>query len=185
VVERVLATPQSDEFGPDLTFIEILAVQRRSSLVAIGSFFSLDGPLGEIAKDFGGVGTPILSVGFPEQRNTKRLEGSTFRLRVCVMLLGPSPIGIGDISEKGGWDYIVSRSSDADSSDLPTSFKGFSGGPVWGMKLRRHKANRHISIEKHALLGINFYEIGTQTGDRLLRAHFIKSIYELAWKDFG
>jgi len=185
VVEHVLATPQSEEFGPDLTFIEILAVQRRASLEAIGSFCSLDGPLDNIAKNFGGVGTPIVSVGFPEGHNTQRTEGSTIRLRVAAMLVGPSVIENGDTSESGGWDYIESHFNDPSSSGPPASFKGFSGGPVWGMKLRRHKTDGHISVEKHALIGINFYEVASQSEERRMRAHFIKSIYELAWKHLG
>jgi len=183
VVERGLATPQSEEFGPDLTFIEVLAVQRRASLEAIGSFCSLDGPLGEIEKDFGGVGTPTVSVGFPEDHNTQRAEGGTVRLRVAAMLLGPSVIESGDTSENAGWDYIESHFSDPVSGRSPASLKGFSGGPVWGLKLRKHKTDGHISIERHALIGINFYEIGGQNEERRMRAHFIKSIYEVACKN--
>src|ERR1017187_1871364 len=183
VLEHVLVRPQSEEFGPDLTFIEVLAVQRRASLEAIGSFCSLDGPHSEIAKDFGGVDTPIVSVGFPEDHNAQHTEGSTIRVRAVPMLLGPSAIGNGDTSEKGGWDYIESPFNDTAWPGLPPTFNGFSGGPVWGMKLRRHKQDGHISIERHALIGINFYEIVSQSGERRMRAHFIKSIYELAWKN--
>ena len=101
------------------------------------------------------------------------------------MLLGPTAIEDGDIYEKGGWDYIDSHLRDGDWSGLPTSFKGFSGSPVWGMKLRRDKKDGRISIETHALIGINFYEMPSQNNERRMRAHFIRSIYELAWRNLG
>jgi hypothetical protein len=184
-IEHILVKPHSEEYGPDLTFIQILAVQRRASLEAIGSFYSLDHPPSEIAKDFAGVGTPVLSVGFPEGNNTERTERGRIRLRVAAMQLAPNAIEDGDISEEGGWDYIETHLNESGTSGLPTSFKGFSGGPVWGMKLRKHKKDGHISIEKHALVGINFYEVPSQNNERRMRAHFIKSIYELAWTNLG
>jgi hypothetical protein len=52
------------------------------------------------------------------------------------------------------------------------------------MELRMHKSDGHISIEKHALIGITFYEIFRQGDEGRLRAHFIKSIYDLAWRNF-
>jgi hypothetical protein len=184
-VERVLVQPHSAEFGPDLTFIEILAVERRGSLAAIGSFFPLDGRLGEIVEDFGKIGTPIVSIGFPEEKNTQRPKGTGIALKISAMLLGPSAIQNGDISEKDGWDYVVSHCNDVGSIRLPTSFRGFSGGPVWGMKLRKHKLDGHITIENAALIGINFYEMDGLSEERLMRAHFIKSIYDLAWKNLS
>jgi hypothetical protein len=42
-----------------------------------------------------------------------------------------------------------------------------------------------ISIEKHALIGITFYEIFRKGDEGRLRAHFIKSIYDMAWKKFA
>jgi hypothetical protein len=68
---------------------------------------------------------------------------------------------------------------------LPTSFAGVSGGPVWGMELKHHKSDGHISIEKHALIGITFYEIFRRGDEGRLRAHFVKSIYDMAWKNFA
>jgi len=180
-VERILAKPRSNDYGPDLTFIQILAVQRRASLEAIGSFYSLDRPPGEIAREFTGVGTPVVSIGFPEEYNTARMELGRISLRIACMQLGPSAIEVGDISEKGGWDYIETHLNESGTSGVPASFKGFSGGPVWGMKVRRHKKDRRITVEKHALIGINFYEVPSQNDERRMRAHFIKSIYELAW----
>jgi hypothetical protein len=59
-----------------------------------------------------------------------------------------------------------------------------SGGPVWGMDLLHHKNDGHISIEKHALIGITFYQVFRKGDEGKLRAHFIKSIYDTAWRNF-
>jgi hypothetical protein len=83
---------------------------------------------------------------------------------------------------RDGWDYIDKTIWYPGSPDLPTSFRGVSGGPVWGMELRIDKRDGHISIGKHALIGITFYEIYRKGDEGGLRAHFINSVYDLAWR---
>ena len=53
------------------------------------------------------------------------------------------------------------------------------------MELRKHKSDGHISIEKYALIGITFYEIYRKGDEGRLRAHFINSVYDLAWRNLG
>jgi hypothetical protein len=67
--------------------------------------------------------------------------------------------------------------------DLPATFSGVSGGPVWGMKLSKNKSDGQINIDKSALIGITFYQTELKGDERRLRAHFIKSIYDLAWRN--
>jgi hypothetical protein len=184
VVEHPLATPKCEEFGPDLTFIEILSIERLGTFQAIGSFWSLDRQPSEIMHAFGAEGTPTASIGYPQVYYNTLIEGSTVHRQVRHMVYS-NAIKEGAVVEKDGWDYLESTIWYPGSTDLPTSFAGVSGGPVWGMELRKHKSDGHISIEKFALIGITFYEIYRQGDEGRLRAHFINSIYDIAWRNLA
>ena len=89
----------------------------------------------------------------------------------------------GDVTEREGWDYLESNMWYGGTPDLPATFSGVSGGPVWGMKLSKNKSDGQINIDKSALIGITFYQTELKGDERRLRAHFIKSIYDLAWRN--
>jgi hypothetical protein len=181
LLEHRLVTPQCEEYGPDLTFIEILAIERLATVKASGSFWSLDRNATEIIAAFGGIGTPLASVGYPEADYATRREGDTM-IRTFRHMSYLNVIQAGNVFERDGWDYLESTIDYTDSVGLPDSFKGVSGGPVWGMHLRRNKDDGKIGIGKSALIGVTFYQTDTQHNKRRLRAHFIRSIYETAWK---
>lgn len=183
VTEHALATPTSEEFGPDLTFIEILSVERLGTFQAVGTFWSLDRQPSDVMQAFGTPLTPIASIGYPEVHFNTIRDGNVTRHQIRHMVYD-NAIKEGDVCEKDGWDYLDTTIWYPGDADLPSSFAGVSGGPVWGMELRKHKSDGHISIEKHALIGITFYEIYRQGDEGRLRAHFIKSIYDLAWRNF-
>ncbi len=183
VVEHPLAKPNSEEFGPDLTFIEILSIERLGTFKAVGTFWSLDRPASEVMEAFGTPLTPIASIGFPEVHYSATRDGNVVRHQIRHMVYD-NAIKAGDAFEMDGWDYLDTTIWYPGDPGLPASFAGVSGGPVWGMELRRHKRDGHISIEKHALIGISFYEIHRKGDEGRLRAHFIKSIYDLAWRQF-
>ena len=184
LMEHLLAVPKEDEFGPDLTFIEILSPERLGTFKAIGTFWSLDKQATDILKDFGQPLMPSASVGFPEVHYNTIQEGNKVRVQLRHMIYD-NAIKEGAVFEKDGWDYLDSTIWYPGDVNLPTSFAGMSGGPVWGMDLLHHKSNGHISIEKHALIGITFYQIFRKGDEGRLRAHFIKSIYDLAWRNFA
>jgi hypothetical protein len=184
LVEHRLVTPQSEEYGPDLAFIEILGLERLDTVKAIGSFWSLDQDARQVMAAFGVVGTPLAAVGYPEAYHATRVEGR-ITVRSVRHMTYHNAIEAGDVFERDGWDYLESTMDYSGSPDLPNSFAGVSGGPVWGMQLRKHKDDGHISIEKSALVDITFYQTATKNDKRRLRAHFIKSIYELAWMKTG
>ncbi len=181
--EHNLVCPRSEEFGPDLTFVEIAPGGCLSSMKAVGSFWSLDRNSEELIKAFGIVGTSIVSIGFPQLDYKTTVVGNDVHHKLRHMSY-VNAIGEGDVFERDGWDYIESTCFYPGEKDLPETFAGVSGGPVWASELRRRKSDGHISIEKSALVGITFYQT-EHTGDqRRLRAHFIKSIYDLAWRGF-
>jgi hypothetical protein len=181
-IEHPLGVPHSDEFGPDMTFIEILPGERLNSFKAIGSFWSLDRDINDLKNNFGRQGIAIASIGFPEIDYNTHIHRNNIHHTVNHMAY-VGAIREGDISEKSGWDYLESTCDYNDSSKLPFSFAGVSGGPVWGMQLRKHKNDGHFSIEKSALIGITFYQTAKENNTRRLRAHFMDSIYNVAWKN--
>jgi hypothetical protein len=183
VAEHALAKPRSEELGPDLAFIEILSIERLGTFQANGTFWSLDKPVSEVMSAYRKPLTPMCSIGFPSVHYNTRRDGNVIRHQVKHMLYD-NAIKEGDIFEHEGWDYLDSTIWYPGDADLPPSFSGMSGGPVWGMELGRNKADRKIEIRKYALIGITFYEIFRNGDEGRLRAHFIKSIYELAWRNF-
>lgn len=183
LMEHPLATPTTDELGPDLTFIEILSIERLGTFKAVGTFWSLDRQSSDVMEAFGKPLTPSVSIGYPEVHYNVFQDGNKVRNQIRHMVYD-NAIKEGAVFEKDGWDYLDSTIWYPGDANLPTSFAGMSGGPVWGMELKLHKSDGHISIEKYALIGITFYEIFRKGDEGRLRAHFIKSIYDMAWKDF-
>jgi len=87
----------------------------------------------------------------------------------------------GDVFEIKGWDYLDSTIL-YPGNDIPPSFTGVSGGPVWGMEIIHRKKTGKLELGKHALIGITFYQTALENNRRRLRAHFIRSIYDVAWR---
>lgn len=182
-IEHNLVDPKSEEFGPDLTFIEIFG-DSLNTIKAVGSFWLLDKKPDEVIKDFGCEGTPIVSIGFPQVDYQTEIEikPNIINHRVRHMTFS-NVIQKGDVTEREGWDYLESNMWYGGTPDLPATFSGVSGGPVWGMNLSKNKSDGQINIDKSALIGITFYQTELKGDERRLRAHFIKSIYDLAWRN--
>jgi len=146
--------------------------------------WSLDRDSDVLIKDFSSVGSLLTSLGFPEERCHTEISGNVFR-RVSYHLTCPHVIVKGDITRRKDWDYIDSKCSYADSNPLPSSFEGTSGGGIWGLKVHRKKSNNKLVIGRSAVVGVQFYQTALKKNFRYVRGHFIRSIYELAWKDFS
>jgi hypothetical protein len=182
VVKHSLATPQSAEFGPDLAFLEILPGGSIGSIKAFGSFWSLDKDPSIIASSFGKLGTLLATIGFPGIHHNTEIDGNTIRHQIRHMayyfINGP-----GDTFERDGWDYIENQCDYSPSSELPQSFAGLSGGPMWGLHFEVDEANEQFKLTEFALVGICFYQTAIEDEQRKLRAHYISSIYERIWTD--
>jgi hypothetical protein len=105
--EHPLAIPASDEFGPDLTFIEIFSGPKLDSLKAIVSFWNLDQKHYELANKLSAPGIVIVETGFPEIDYRTRIIGSDIHhyLKYVVFI---GALGDEDISNENEWDYINS-----------------------------------------------------------------------------
>ncbi len=183
VIERPLVAPNSEEFGPDLAFIEFLPGTCLNRVNDISSIWSLNRNPVEIEKEFGKPGRLLASIGFPEIHYATEIESNTIRhqIRHMTYYFG---IGPDDVFERDGWDYIENHCSHGESSKLPESFAGMSGGPMWAVKWKIDEINGQWSLIQFALVGIIFYETVISSDELRLRAHFIKSIYDLAWRNF-
>jgi len=73
VIEHTLTKPNTEEFGPDLTFIEILSLERLGTFKANGTFWALGKQPSEVAQRFGNPLTPIITAGFPGAYSPARL----------------------------------------------------------------------------------------------------------------
>src|SRR6266481_5483644 len=56
LIERRLTTPVSEEYGPDLDFIEIAPSSQRQTILAIASVWSLDREFDSLLKEFSAEG---------------------------------------------------------------------------------------------------------------------------------
>ena len=183
-IEHKLVDPKTEEFGPDLSFVEIFG-DALTTLKGVGSFCNLNKKPEDVLDEFGKEGTPVVSIGFPQVDYQTEIQSKTNTInhRIRHMTFS-NVIQKGDIFERDGWDYLESNMWYGGTPDLPPTFRGVSGGPVWGMHIRKNKSDGRLTIEKSSLIGITFYQTAMKGDERRLRAHFIKSIYDLAWQNF-
>ena len=138
-------------------------------------------PISKIASSFGKIGTLLATIGFPGIHYDTKRDGNTIRHQIKHMayyfIIGP-----GDTFERDGWDYIENMCDHSPTSELPESFAGLSGGPMWGLHFDVDEAAEQFKLTDFALLGISFYQTAIEGEQRKLRAHYIKSVYGSAWK---
>jgi hypothetical protein len=181
--EHPLGIPQSDESGPDLTFIEIFPGPKLDLLKAIVSFWNLDQKHYEFAKELSKPGIIIVEAGFPEIHYRTEIVESAIRheLKHIVFIGG---LGDGDISKEGKWDYIRSKCEYRDSAEVPGTFKGVSGGGIWAVRLQVTKDDTW-GVKHFCLIGVVFYETEISDGMRRLIGHSANTIYQTAWDENG
>lgn len=185
LIKHSLGIPKGAEMEPDLAFVEILPSPQLDSIKAISSFWSLDKDSFDIQQAFGGTGMPFTVVGFPgEYHQPPKSDGRTIRVRIKHMTYFYA-IAPDSISTRGGWDYIEAQNWYGKNNDLPNSFEGVSGGPVWGLQIKRDKVTGQLILKKFSLIGIAFLQVRLSKKKLRVRAHFIKSIYDIAWRNMS
>ncbi len=184
-IEIPLALPHGrvyGEFGPDLTFIQILSDYRRTSIAAVGSFWNLDREPKDVIERWGKIKTPIASVGFPGVDYRTKIEKNDVHHLVKKMLYA-NAIGEGDVYSKDGWDYIDLTCTYTDTNNLPDDFGGVSGGPVWAYEMRKENGSGELVFGDFGLVGMKFFQTPKKDNRCKLRAHYAESIYDTAWRD--
>ncbi len=181
LIDHRLTTPLTEEYGPDLDFIEIAPCDQLQTVLAIASVWSLDRDFESLLKEFSAEGSFLASLGFPEERCKTLPLQNGFR-RVAYHLTCSHVIQKGDITEQDGWDYVQSKCFYCDENDLPQSFGGTSGGGIWALQVLKNRAGGKLSIGRSALVGVSFYQTNLENNIRHVRGHFIKSIYDVVWR---
>jgi hypothetical protein len=181
VVRHALAIPYENELEPDVAFLEILPGPQLRSIQAIASFCSLDENPLTVQEEFGKTGMPFSVVGFTEAvRQTKGKEDAARKIvKYMTFSYGISASGI---SERDGWDYIEANNLYGGKNE-PKSFKGVGSGPLWGLQITRKRGHRLYTLAGFSLIGLAFLHVRITAARVLVRAHFIKSIYDRAWQD--
>jgi hypothetical protein len=181
LVEHELALPKSGPWGPDLTFIEIPAGPRLLRFKAVGSFWSLDRRPAEVLKEFALPNTCMVCIGHPaveQQTEVKDGHFVTNRGKTHAFL---GILKRGGYSRKGTWDYAQIIADYDSSPTLPSTFGGVSGGGFWAVKFKKTKEN--IRVDRICFMGVAFYQTALRKGKRRIRAQFVRSIYEEAWRN--
>jgi hypothetical protein len=184
LIKHTLGIPKGNEMEPDLAFVEILPSPQLGSIKAISSFWSLDKNPLNIEQQFGKIEMPFTVVGFPGAYHQTKIEGKTTR-KIIKHMAFYYAIGSDGISERDGWDYIEANNWYGGNNELPKSFEGVSGGPVWGLQIKKDKNNGQLSLKTFSLIGIAFLQIRVTKKKLRVRAHFIRSIYDFAWRNLG
>ena len=119
-------------------------------------------------------------VGFTEAAYHAKVKGDDSRKIIKYMTFSYG-INPGGISERDGWDYIEANNLYGGKNE-PKSFKGVGSGPIWGLHITRNKGSRLYTLANFSLIGLAFLHVRITAARVLVRAHFIKSIYERAWQ---
>jgi hypothetical protein len=181
LVKRDLGIPKANE-EPDLAFVEILPSSQLGSIKAIGSFCHLDNDPAKIKQEFGQIDMPFTVIGFPAAYHQTKHEGNVTRkiIKHMAFFYAIRPYCV---CERDGWDYIEATNRYDEGHELPASFKGVSGGPAWGLKISKDKRNGQLILKDFSLIGIAISQIQITANELKVRAHFIKSIYDLGWQN--
>ena len=186
LIEHPLAHPKNQdyqEYGPDLTFIEIPQGPRLSTFKSIVAFWNLDRKPGPIRKKYCFDHAYLTAVGFPEARYEIKTSKRKVECIVGHIAFAGALRKEKDITLRRGWDYIRLVCDDKFAIGLPASFAGISGGAIWAVRLRQKK-DKPLEVLDFCLVGIAFYEKRSSKLKRFIRGHFVRSIYTRAWVRF-
>lgn len=183
LVKYALGVPTTLE-GPDLAFVEILPSPQLATIQAISSFWSLDQNPRTIRRKFGKSNLLFTIIGFPGVYHDTKVEGRVTR-QIIKHMAYFYPIRRNRIHRRNGWDYLEATNWYVNNPDLPSTFGGVSGGPAWGLHLKRDEKTGKFTLKDFGLIGIAFLQTRIGKNEMRLRAHFINSIYSRAWKQLS
>jgi hypothetical protein len=183
IQKYALAIPNGRRMEPDLAFLEIAPSPVLSSIKAIASFWRLDSKSLRRARRVGKSGTLFTVIGFPGQYQFKIPATKTSKPRHLIKHMAYFyVIRAKSLTWKNGWDYIEATNMYDQGNDLPESFQGVSGGPIWGLVINQDKKDKKVKLKGFALIGIAFLQNKVSERKIKIRGHFIDSIYKRAWE---
>jgi hypothetical protein len=173
--------PQNEAYGPDLGFVRISAASA-STLSAYYSFVNLRYHRAKQRKEKPPINHGVwVEAGFPEELGA-RFEtpgGDTVTTAVyCLAATG----GARSAKRRGRFDYYHSRVEYEESSKVPRTFKGMSGGGLWQILLGWKKQQYYI--RGRIFSGVVFYERTAKGMVSNIRSHGRRSVYGYALPTF-
>lgn len=176
---RCGATRESDEYGPDIQFLEIH--QSDASTIEANSklFFNLGRETATRLRKASDHELGFVAVsGCPDEFTTKFVDPASGL--ECMQFKGGFSTTVENYQERGRFDYFELPSRVGPVDGIPRSFGGVSGGGVWRieMKKRPGAAAETAIISDCILSGVAFYQSDPMGGKRYIRAHAQKTIYE-------
>lgn len=183
IQKQALATPVTRKLEPDLAFLEIAPSPVLSSIKAVASFWPLDAKSRRKARKVGKSGTLFTVIGFPGQYQFKVPATRHSAPRHLIKHMAYFyVIRAKSLSKRRGWDYVEATNMYDQGNDLPESFEGVSGGPIWGLVIFKDKKDQKVKLKGFALIGIAFLQNRISDKKIKIRGHFIDSIYDQAWQ---
>ena len=176
LIEQPIAEPQSEQHGPDLTFIEIPTMPQLATLKDRKSFWNLDGVVlqGQVAprKE----SHILCTLGTPAENQTKSFDGfkTDMALEIGGYFTGLRPCEVYDFGE---FDYIDTLIEYAAERRMPASFGGVSGGGLWSFTVAFKTGFKDPKVKDVLFCGVAFYQTDRIENQRYIRHHYLKSIY--------
>jgi hypothetical protein len=171
-----LASRNSDELGPDVSFIVLSDWEKIETLKANKLFYNLDKEQEALLTNPPPLDAGIwFACGTPEESVSMELSQAGFDR---VISLG-GYCGIGGVDktfENNGYDYYECPIESNPDGKAPSDYKGMSGGSLWQITILR--SEEKDLIPSHVfLIGVIFYQGIRSSGVRFLRCHGQRSIY--------
>lgn len=183
LTEEPLAPPKNEadeEAGPDLTFIRLHPGPALSWLKAVGSFWNLDRNVAALRNKFCVERIYIGNLGYPAHRHSV-ISRTKAEVRIDVTLMnGAGALRNEDVEQRGSWDFIKCPIDYRAYPKLPKHYDGMSGGGIWAVLMERK--GDQFEIRDFALLGVTYYQSAIRRGRCYLRGHYVRSIYQRAWR---
>lgn len=184
VIAHRLGTPPYTEWGPDLALLEVPphlvgTIKTRKSFLNLAkrrSMLEAAPPRTEKA-----LWTVMGMVAETSEVKSRSESG-----RVPVNIRGEAFFGVTCTADtRQEYDYLTVYAKTT-LPNVPSTFKGVSGGGLWQIGLTMRKATGEISWAlEHHFRGVAFWEQSTPPNQIAIRCHGPQSIFEKAWEAWG
>jgi len=169
----------SDEYGPDIAFIEILDQSKIETIHAIKSFWEISSQNYETCVRACSSNSKYLwaIAGIPEASLTEEPPQGGFN-QVSGLQHQIYFGGARESFEKNGIDYIEIDANYSTDTKIPESFGGISGGGLWTIPVKNNTNNiEELVFADPVLAGLVFYQTEKANDIRRLRCHGPKFLY--------
>ena len=172
------STPNKySEEGPDLAVI-LLPEQETAWITASQSYWVIsENRLQHPSVTYNNDSSIVFLTGFPDILTSGLGPQSQFSKTIrytCSSFYGP----IERESSDDIYDYLEVCVEYGNSGDIPSTFRGLSGGGVWKLPLWYDENNKQVKAKDPVLYGVAFYESVVEENRRHIKCHGPQSIYK-------